>query len=102
MSITTLPTKKRGRPLLLGPVIDDKVQQYLKAIRRSGGTVNTAIAMAAAKGIVLKTDRTLLVEYGGHIDLHKDWAKWLLGRMGFVKRRGTTSVSKESLEQLKR
>ena len=40
----------------------------------------------------------MLVEYGGHIVLTKDWAKSILRRMGFVKRRGTTSKSKIGVE----
>ena len=99
MTITSLPAKRRGRPLLLGEELDQKVQQYLRAIRESGGAVSTAIVLGAARGIILKTNRTLLAEYGGHVVLTKDWAKTLMQRMGFVKRRGTTSKSKSLVEQ---
>ena len=99
MTITSLPAKRRGRPLLLGEELDQKVQQYLRAIRKSGGAVSTAIVLGAARGIILKTNRTLLAEYGGHVVLTKDWAKTLMQRMGFVKRRGTTSKSKSLVEQ---
>ena len=34
--------------------------------------VNTAIAMAAAQGVVMKVDRTSLVGFGGHVSLIKD------------------------------
>ena len=104
LTVTSLPTKKRGRPLLLGEEFERKVQLYLGAIRESGRAVNTAIAMGAARGIILKLNRTMLVENGGHVDLTKAWAKGLLGRMGYVKRRGTTSKSKnlvENFEELK-
>jgi len=53
--------------------------------------VNSAIVRAAAKGIVLSHDRSLLFENGGHIELTKSWAKSLLIRMNMVKRKGTTS-----------
>ena len=86
LAISTLPTKKRGRPLLLGEDLDTKVQQYLRALRASGGAINTAIILGAARGIILKTKRTVLAEYGGHVVLTKDWAKGLMQRMGFVKR----------------
>ena len=81
-----------------------KVQLYLRAIQESGGVVNTAIAIGAARGIILKLNRTMLVENGGHVDQTKAWAKGLLGRIGYVKRRGTISKSKylvEKFEELK-
>ena len=56
MTITSLPAKRRGRPLLLGEELDLKVQQYLRAIRESGGAVSTAIVLGAARGIILKTN----------------------------------------------
>ena len=85
MTITSLLVKRRGRPLLLGEELDQKVQQYLRAIHESGEAVSTAIALGAARGIILNTNRTLLAEYGGHVVLTKDWAKTLMQRMGFVK-----------------
>ena len=63
-----------------------------------------AIALGAARGIVLKLNRTILLENGGHVDLCKAWAKGLLGQTEYVKRRGTTSKSKnlvENFEELK-
>ena len=42
-----------------------KVQIYLKKVRE-GGVVSVRIAMAAARGIVLACDRSLLVEFGGN------------------------------------
>ena len=60
-----------------------------------------AITLGAAKGIILKLNRTMLVENSGHVDLNKAWAR---GQMGFVKRKGTTSKSKnlvENFEELK-
>ena len=98
LTIERLPTKKRGCPLLVGEELDRRVQHYLTAIRDSGGAVNTAITLAAAKGIILKTNRTLLAEYGGHVVLTKDWAKSLLKRMKYVKRRATTSKSRSVIE----
>ena len=98
LTVTSLPAKKLGRPLLLGEELERKIQLYLKAIRESGGVVNTAIALGAARGIILKLNRTMLLENGGHVDLTKAWARGLLGRMGYVKRRGTTSKSKNLVE----
>ena len=47
-------------------------------------------------------DRSLLVENGGHVQLSKDCAKALMKRMGLVKRKGTTSKSKDTKEDLER
>jgi len=43
-------------------------------------------------GVISSYDTNLLAENGGLINITKDWAKWLLGRMGLVKRRGTTKA----------
>ena len=85
LGVTELNLSKRGRKTLLGEKLDSKVQFFI------GGIVNSAIARAAAKGIVLSHDRSLLFENGGHIELTKSWAKSLLKRMNMVKRKGTTS-----------
>ena len=48
-------------------------------------------------------DKSLLKENGGSLQLTKNWAKSILYRMGYVKRRGNTEakVSVEHLEFLK-
>ena len=80
LTVTSLPAKKRGHPLLKGEELKWKIQLYLKAIWESGGAVNTAIALGAARGIILKLNRTMLVENGGHVDLTKAW--WGMRRKG--------------------
>ena len=90
-SVEMLPKKKRGRPLTLGE-LDVKVQQYVRSLRKAGTPVNARIVMAAAEGIVKATDRTLLVEHGGSIQLTQAWAYSILNRMGFVKRKATTKA----------
>jgi hypothetical protein len=87
VEVRELPAKKRGRSLLLGDVLDSKVQAYLKKIRESGGVVSARIAIAAAKGLVMVYDRRKLAEYGGPILLNRHWAYSLLKRMKFVKRK---------------
>ena len=76
--------------------MDMKVQMYLKKVREGGGVVLTRIAMAAARGIVLTCDRSLLVKFGGHVELIKHWAYSLLHRMKFVQRKVTTAKSKHT------
>ena len=67
----SLPVKKRGRQLLLGYQLDFKVQLYLKKVREGGGAISARTAMAAARGILLKCDRTKVAEYGGHVHLNR-------------------------------
>ena len=65
--VTSLPTKARGRPLLLGSTLDAQVREYLTALRDRAGVVNTAIVLAAAEGIVAAADRSLLRQHGGSL-----------------------------------
>lgn len=100
--LTVLPAKKRGRRVLLGDDLDMKVQMYLKKVREGGGVVSSRIAIAAARGIVLTCDRSLLVEFGGHVELGKHWAYSLLHRMNFVQRKVTTAKSKHTIANFSR
>ena len=104
LEILELPTKKRGRKLMMGEELDTLIQKYINAVRNSGGVINTAIVKAAARGLVIAKDRTLLVENGGHINITRDWALSLMNRMNMVKRKGTTSknaTKNENFEQEK-
>ena len=88
MCVTCLPSAKRGRPLMLEDELDSMVQKYIKAMRDKGAVVTTPITMSVATALVESTDRTLLFKYGGPIEITANWAKSLLYRMKFVKRRG--------------
>ena len=103
MDVKELPEKKRGRPLALGDELDAQVKQYVLHLRDKGAVVNTAIVQACAEGIVKNYDKRLLVSNGGHIMLTRDWAKSLLCRLGFVKRRGSTAakITVTNFEELK-
>ena len=92
VSVTSLPPKKCGRPLLLGETIDSSVQSYIQVLRENGAAVTTSIALATANCIISKVNRTLLQEYGGSVALTRSWAQRLLHRMGFVKRKGGTKT----------
>lgn len=94
---------KRGRPLLLGEELDQYTRQYIAELRRLGGVINTEIVSAAAMGIVKNFDANLLKINGGHIVCGHEWAKGLLRRMGYVKRRANTKskVTVEEFEALK-
>ena len=84
---SSLPVKKRGRQLLLGHQLDLKVQLYLKKVREGGEAISARIVMVAARGILLKCDRTELAEYGGHVHLNRGWAHSLVGRMNLCNER---------------
>ena len=100
-SVKELVNKKTGRPLMLGEDLDKQVQAYLKELRENGAVVNTAITIACARGVVKNVDSNLLECNGGHISLTKHWAKYLLERMGFVKRPASTKA-KVSLPDFER
>ena len=76
-----------GQPLNLGVALDKQVQSYLLAAHEGGGSVTTDLAIAVGIGLVHKKDSNLLAKDGGHIALTRDWARSLLDRMGFVKRK---------------
>ena len=90
--VNSLPVKKRGRPLLLGDKLDSDVKSYVLAVREAGGVINTAITMAVATAMVRRSDKHLLCENGGPIKITKTWAKSLLHRLKFVKRKACTSA----------
>jgi len=99
-----LPSKKMGKPLLVGDDIDQQVKEYLKYLRKHGSTVNTVVAIAAAEGVIRSIDANLLAydENGTRInetsiELTKAWARSLLHCMGMVKRR-VSSKAKVDIE----
>ena len=102
--VTKLTSKKRGRPSMLPDEITVVIVKYINAIRDAGGIINTAIVIAAGLGIVKRMDPRLLECNGGHVVLQKSWAKYLLGKMNFVKRKATTKKPKFTIanfEELK-
>ena len=72
-------------------------------LRASGCPISTAIVITTGVGIVKHCDSNLLFENGDHISLTKDWAKYLLQRMNFVKRCSSSAakVSVTNFVQLK-
>ena len=80
-----------------------EIQKYMLALHEAGGAVNCAIARASAMGIIRRKYSSLLACNGGPVVLTKDWSRYLLKRMHFVKRKGNTKakVSVENFTQLK-
>ena len=92
VDIKRLENKRRGCPLLLGEEIDRQVQMYLFSLREQGAVINSAIVIGCASGIVKNVDSSLLLSNGGHISFSKHWARYMLDRMGFVKRKVSTKA----------
>jgi len=53
--------------LLLRNELDERVQNFLRALHTNGAVINTAIVVATAEGIVWNYDSNLLVKNGGTI-----------------------------------
>ena len=88
--VAELVGKSRGRPPTLPEDISKDLIEYARAICESGGVVHTAIVIAAGMGMVKRRDPSLLECNGGHVTLKKSWAKYLLSKLKFVKRKATT------------
>ena len=102
--VTELKSKKRGRPSLLPDKITTLLMKYIHAIRDAGGIINTAIVIAAGLGIAKRIDPGLFECNGGYVVFQKSWAKYLLSKMNFVKRKATTKKPKftvSNFEELK-
>ena len=95
--LSRLESKRKGRPLILGEDLDRYTREYIAQLRKNGAVINTDIVSAAAIGIVKNFDANLLQVNGGHISCSREWAKGLLTRMGYVKRRANTK-SKVTVE----
>ena len=93
--LSSVHPQKQGKPLLLGEKIDTVVQEYILKLCERGSPVNSTVVQAVAEGALLAMDKTSLVQYGGHIKLSNTWAKSLMARMNFIKRKGST---KEKVE----
>ena len=92
LSVKSLPVKRCRRPLLLSEKLETEVKCYINAVREVVGVITTAIIMAATTAIVQKRDRNLLAENGDPITITNNWAKSLLYRINFVKRRGSSTA----------
>ena len=84
---------------MIGDELDKLVREHISDLRSRDTTINTAIVLASAEGIIMYKDANLL----STITLTKGWAKYLLKRMGFVKRKSTSKskVTVENFEDLK-
>ncbi len=88
MVVESLATKKRGRPPLLGSTLDKNLQEIIVSLRSRGTPIGTSVIIGI--GMLLKHNRSSMNEFGGDIVLGKEWAKSVLRRMGFSKRRANS------------
>ena len=80
-------SSETGRPLLLGD-LDSMVQTYIKQLSNRGGVVNRTIANATAQALLTRYPNIV-----GEIDIFSSsWAQSLFRRMGYKKRRKTSSA----------
>ena len=93
-----MPRKKQGQPLLLPDALDHQVQEYVKDLRKRGLPINTSLVVAAGEGIVMNKYAGSDGAEGSMFSLTTDWAKSLLGRMGYVMRKAC-SKSKVDVAQ---
>ena len=89
--LAKLTKRPRGAKPLLPDEIDAKVISMIKSMRASWHSITYDVTISIAKDLVKAHDRTLLKEYGGSTDLHQTWAQSIHRRLGFVKRKATTS-----------
>ena len=60
-------------------------------VRVGDGVISTRIAVAVAKGILVASNCNMLAEFGGPVELNRQWAYSLFKRMQFVKRKANTA-----------
>ena len=72
---------QRGRALLVGNDIDEKVRKYIMTLRYKGVQVTFSIAIAVAKPLIEQNDEENLKV----LIFEKDWTQSLFRRMGFKK-----------------
>ena len=85
-----LPSAKRGHPLLIGETMDN--QPNIESVRDAGGPITTLIVMTVGTAVIREFDADLLAENNGPLPLTTNWAKSLLYRMNFVKRKGCSTA----------
>ena len=104
VSTESLTCKKRGRPPLLGARLDVQRQAKILSMRAQQAVINSNIDLGVARALLLKNNRCLLYEFGGPTTLEKEWARHLLRRMGFSKRRAksTSKVTPSDLDEVRK
>ena len=82
-----LKTLMRGRPLMVGPIIDEKVRKFMVSLYKKGGHVSRSLAATTAIFLLSRTGD----ESVKNVVVTTTWGKSLLHRIGFRRRAATTS-----------
>lgn len=82
-TLSTLESRKRGRLEKLGDELDNEVNSYIKDLRNAGSPINTSMVISPGQG--------LLSAFGGSNDQTKEWARSLLDRVDYNKRKATVA-----------
>ena len=69
MTVLYLP---RGRPTLLGEKLDKDLQELVLELRSRGSPISTSVVLHL---VLLKHNKSMLVEFGGSIQLNKRMGK---------------------------
>jgi hypothetical protein len=102
--LTEVASKPRGRPKILNDELDKDVCDYIRSLREESGVINSSIVQSVSRGVVLSKQKTLLPEYGGSLELSREWARSILDCLNFRKRKATKGVKHlpEDFEKTKR
>ena len=75
--VTEIPKDPLGRPLMIGKLLDKRLQEYLHIYPKKVGIVNKVVAVATAKTLIEKSN----LEHLKDLDLeNSSWPKPLLRR----------------------
>ena len=77
ITVDTLETKWKDRPLLLDVDLDAAVQEYVQSLRMTDGVVSILVVMAAAESCCQNCFKTS-VSWRPYIGMTKTWARSLL------------------------
>lgn len=98
--VAALPGKNRGRPPVLGKKLDDILQEKVKSMRDRQTAISSSVIIGVGRALLMKHDKMSLSDYGGPLQLDKEWDHSILRRMGFSKWRAN-SKSKLTLDSVK-
>ena len=91
---------KAGRPNILNENLIKKVKDITIGTRAAGGVINRKQILNTAKGVIRANDPNALEEYGGTLNLTDRWARHVLTKIEWTKRKGTTTKVELSLQFL--
>ena len=68
----------------------NKVKDIASSTRMAGAVINRQQIISICKGVVRANDPSLLKEFGGSAELSEGWARRLLAKLNWCKRKATT------------